>query len=283
MTHALALCRCPPCRISVCFPFVVVAVTRSTLCRLAPVIALAALAHAKLAFADIWAYVDAQGSSHVADYRVDSRYQLFYKGKTTLDVPAARDEDRAKATESLAGTLLLAHATDPARTKRYASLIEASAHANGLDPALVKAVMAVESAFEPRAVSDKGAIGLMQVLPETAERYGVRGDARRSGADKLFDPATNVRVGTHYLRDLLVRFENDLSLALAAYNAGEGAVAMHANRVPPFAETRDYVRLVRAVYAIYRPEAEAPRASIKVVKPTRNATAQDASRSSAVL
>lgn len=255
--------------------------SRSSLFRLTPLIALAAFAHPKLAFADIWAYVDAQGRSHVAERRVDSRYQLFYKGKTTLDVPAARDEERAHAIESLAGTPLLTHATDPARTKRYATLIEASAQANGLDPALVKAVMAVESAFDPRAVSDKGAIGLMQVLPETAERYGVHDDARRSGVDKLFDPATNVRVGTRYLRDLLARFENDLSLALAAYNAGEAAVATHANRVPPF--SRDYVRLVRAVYAIYRPERDAPRRPIEVLKPAPEATAQDASRSRAAL
>jgi soluble lytic murein transglycosylase-like protein len=261
-------------------PFYLVAVTRYHFFRLASVIALAALAHTNVASADIWAYVDAQGRSHVADRRVDSRYQLFYKGKTTLDVPAARDEDRAKAIASLAGTPLLAHATDAARTKRYASLIDANARANGLDPALVMAVMAVESAFDPRAVSDKGAIGLMQVLPETAERYGVRGDTRRSGAYKLFDPATNVRVGVRYLRDLLARFENDLSLALAAYNAGEGAVAMHANRVPPFAETRDYVRLVRAVYSIYRPENDAPRGPIKVLKRT---TAQDDPRPGAVL
>ena len=277
MTHSSALAG----ERRVEFPSIhIIAVIRSILLRLAPVIALAAFAHAKLAFADIWAYVDAQGRSHVADHRVDSRYQLFYKGKTTLDVPTARDEDRAKAIESLAGTPLFAHATDPARTKRYASIIESNARANGLDPALVKAVMAVESAFDPRAVSDKGAIGLMQVLPETAERYGVRSDKRRSRADKLFDPATNVRVGTRYLRDLLSRFENDLSLALAAYNAGEGAVTMHANRVPPFAETREYVRLVRAVYAIYRPQNDVQRGPMKVLKRT---TAQDDPRPDAVL
>ena len=82
----------------------------------------------------------------------------------------------------------------------------------------------------------------MQVIPDTGERYGLAGDARRSIAQLLLDPATNLRIGTRYLRDLLDRFENSLPLALAAYNAGEGSVAARENTVPPFAETRDFVR-----------------------------------------
>ena len=86
----------------------------------------------------------------------------------------------------------------------------------------MKAVVAVESAYEADAVSSKGALGLMQVIPETAARYGVTDDAKRTVAQKLKDPAINVSVGTRYLRDLLALFDNDVTLALAAYNAGEG-------------------------------------------------------------
>ena len=230
-------------------------------------IAVAIGACASPAFADLWAYVDPQGHSHVANRQVDARYTLFFKGATTLDAPEAPADARSRAIDALAGTRLYEQATDPARVHRFTSLIEANARSAGLDPALVLAVVAVESAFDPRAVSDKGAVGLMQILPDTGERYGVRTDAKRSTTDKLLDPATNVHVGTRYLRDLLARFGNDLSLALAAYNAGEGAVATHANRVPPFAETRDYVRLVRALYAVYRPAPPSPSGRVRIVKP----------------
>jgi soluble lytic murein transglycosylase-like protein len=110
----------------------------------------------------------------------------------------------------------------------------------------------------------------MQVLPETAERYGVAGDGHRSVADKLRDAALNVRIGTRYLRDLLARFDGDVALALAAYNAGEGAVARHANRIPPYDETRDYVTRVRQFYAIYRPLPAASPRRVQLVKRARS-------------
>jgi soluble lytic murein transglycosylase-like protein len=109
----------------------------------------------------------------------------------------------------------------------------------------------------------------MQVLPGTAERYGVAADRRRSVADKLHDPALNVRIGTRYLRDLLARFDGDVALALAAYNAGEGAVARHANRIPPYDETRNYVMRVRQFYAIYRPPLAASPGRVQLVKRAR--------------
>lgn len=223
-----------------------------------------ALFAAGTARADLWAYVDEQGRSHLANRQVDARYKLFFKGETTLDAPNPGAGERARAAEALTGTALLARATNPLVAKPYEAMIVSHARANGLDPALVKAVVAVESAFEPHAVSAKGAVGLMQVLPQTGERYGLADDARRSVTQQLFDPRTNLRIGTRYLRDLLARFANDLSLALAAYNAGEGAVAMHANRVPPFAETRDYVKLVQQVYALYRPDAQAARPAARI-------------------
>ena len=220
-------------------------------------------------WADLWAYVDAQGTSHVADHQVDGRYKLFFKGATTLDVRNAEAAARTRALDALAGTPLYQRMRSAA-SRAYDALIEENARENGLDPALVKAVVAVESGFDPQAVSDKGAIGLMQVLPETGERYGVSADARRSVSDKLRDPATNVRTGARYLRDLIARFPDAPALALAAYNAGEGMVETHGNRVPPFRETQQYVRLVQHVYALYRPHA--PSTPVRVVDPRKRVT-----------
>ncbi len=216
------------------------------------------------AHADLWAYVDEQGRSHVANQQVDARYTLFFKGDTTLDVPASLADQRAQAVRSLAGTRLYERATDERVTRRYAHLIDEHAKTSKLDPALVKAVIAVESAFDAQAVSVKGAVGLMQVIPDTGERYGLTADARRSTAQKLLDPATNLRIGTRYLRDLLDLFSNSVPLALAAYNAGEGSVTDHANTIPPFAETRDFVRRVQLVYALYRPLPTASPAPVRL-------------------
>src|SRR6476620_2715049 len=216
-------------------------------------LAVALLAVHATASADLWAYVDEQGRSHVANHQVDARYTLFFKGDTTLDVPASVADERAQAVRSLTGTRLYERATDERGTRRCARLIDEHAKTSRLDPALVKALIAVESAFDAQAVSVKGAVGLMQVIPDTGERYGLTGDAHRSTAQRLLEPATNLRLGTRYLRDLLDRFEDSLPLALAAYNAGEGSVAARDNTVPPFAETRTFVRLVQQVYALYRP------------------------------
>jgi soluble lytic murein transglycosylase-like protein len=127
-----------------------------------------------------------------------------------------------------------------------------------VDVALVKAVVAVESAFEPEVVSPKGAIGLMQVIPETAQRYGVNDDQRRSVAQKLLDPAINLRIGTHHLAALLALFANDVPLALAAYNAGEAIVVRYDNQIPPYPETQEYVKLVQQFYAMFRPPPPVP-------------------------
>jgi soluble lytic murein transglycosylase-like protein len=113
-----------------------------------------------------------------------------------------------------------------------ASLIRKAAHDTELPAQLLHAVIAVESGFDARAVSRKGALGLMQLMPATARKWGVRDP---------FDPAQNVSAGAAYLRSLLDRFNGDLELALAAYNAGEVAVIKAGYRIPPFAETRAYV------------------------------------------
>jgi soluble lytic murein transglycosylase-like protein len=131
--------------------------------------------------------------------------------------------------------------TDGAATKRQ-RIDAAIRHASSkfdVDEALIRAVIHVESRFNPDAVSPKGATGLMQLMPTTAHRFGVL---------NAKDPVQNILGGTQYLRVLLNQFDGDLKLALAAYNAGEGAVLKYRRRIPPYEETRDYVRLVLGSY-----------------------------------
>ncbi|QDX20550.1 lytic transglycosylase domain-containing protein [Pandoraea pnomenusa] len=130
----------------------------------------------------------------------------------------------------------------------FDALIQSSAAQHNVDPSLLKAVISVESAFIPSAVSPKGAVGLMQLIPSTAAQYGVVADAQGSIADKLTNPETNVSAGARHLRSLIERFPGNLSLALAAYNAGEGAVRRYDNRLPPYEETHRYVSEVLARY-----------------------------------
>jgi hypothetical protein len=123
------------------------------------------------------------------------------------------------------------------------TLAVATARRHGLDPELVLAVVSVESAFRPRAVSPRGAQGLMQLMPRTAESLGV---------EDAFDPEQNLDGGTRHLGFLLSLYEGDVERALAAYNAGEGAVARHGG-IPPFRETREYVRKVLEKYEQAKP------------------------------
>lgn len=114
---------------------------------------------------------------------------------------------------------------------------------NGVDPLLLYSVMHQESSFKSHAVSPKGARGLMQLMPGTAARYGVT---------NIFDPKQNIEGGARYLRFLLDRFNGDLNLALAGYNAGEGAVDKYGWRIPPYSETQEYVRRISRRYALLR-------------------------------
>jgi soluble lytic murein transglycosylase-like protein len=128
---------------------------------------------------------------------------------------------------------------NPAAAKPpYRELVEAAAARYGVDADLITSVIAVESNFDPKAVSRKNARGLMQLLPETAAQLGVK---------NIHDPAENIDAGTRYLRDLLQKYNNDLALALAAYNAGPDKVELY-GRVPPYAETISYVRRVKRGY-----------------------------------
>ena len=123
------------------------------------------------------------------------------------------------------------------------NLIVESSTRNGVDPVLVYAIMHQESTFKSHAVSPKGARGLMQLMPKTAVRYGVT---------NIFDPRQNIEGGTRYLRFLLDLFDGDVELALAGYNAGEGAVMKYGYRVPPYSETQEYVRRIGRRYALIR-------------------------------
>lgn len=130
-----------------------------------------------------------------------------------------------------------------ANKAQFDGIVDEIARLYGLDSALLHAVISVESRYRPSAVSRKGATGLMQLMPKTAKRYGVTDS---------FDPVQNLHGGARHLRYLLKTFNNDVGLALAAYNAGEGSVAKHGNRIPPFRETKKYVPRVLGFYRRYR-------------------------------
>lgn len=129
----------------------------------------------------------------------------------------------------------------PAGAERFAGLIEHIALSEGVDPALVHAVIAQESSYNPNALSPAGAAGLMQLMPATAADYGLTPEQR-------FDPALNIRAGVRHLKYLQGLFPGDLDLVLAAYNAGQGTVMRYGRQVPPFRETQHYVRTVQADY-----------------------------------
>jgi soluble lytic murein transglycosylase-like protein len=169
----------------------------------------------------IYAFTDSRGTVHYSNVPSDARYRLV--------IASPPGEDDATVTLQ---TLLQ-------KSQPYLGMIEHAAHANHLDPALVRAVIVAESACDPQATSRRGARGLMQLMPDTARQYGVR-DA--------FDPEQNIRAGSHYLRDLADRYQDDLQLILAAYNAGPQAVDSGGKKIPPFRETLDYVPRVLRIY-----------------------------------
>jgi hypothetical protein len=168
--------------------------------------------------AQIYSWHDAGGRLVLSDRPSDSVERTF----------AVRESSTVRATR----------AVQAAGNAAYDELIDEQARANAVRTDLVRAVVQVESAFNPYATSPKGAMGLMQLMPATAQHYGVT---------NAFNPAENVRAGVAYLRELLDRYDNNEQLALAAYNAGPGAVDRHGQNVPPYAETRQYVDRVRGL------------------------------------
>lgn len=172
---------------------------------------------------EIYKYVDQHGRVHLTDRPPHDGYQLI-----------------PRFGRSLAKTQRINYRDKELNKQRFSRRIARVARQYEVPEALIHAVISIESAYDPNAVSRAGAVGLMQLMPATAKRYGV---ANRR------DPAANLRGGTRYLRDLLNLFNSDLELVLAGYNAGENAVKKYGNRIPPFPETQNYVRKVLKVYA----------------------------------
>jgi soluble lytic murein transglycosylase-like protein len=163
--------------------------------------------------ADVYRYVDAQGITHFTNIPDNRKFKLWIREKRVLLKPALGNV-------------------------KYDTLIEAAAGRHRVDKALIKAVIKAESNFDHRAVSPKGAQGLMQLMPQTASNLQVINS---------FEPEANIEGGVRYLRYLIDVYGGDLHLALAAYNAGEKAVASHRG-IPPYSETRNYVRRVLDLY-----------------------------------
>ena len=226
------------------------------------VAALAGLLWAGAAQAQIWAFIDERGVAHFSNARLDERYELFAQGGSMLEInsspPAAPDAPLQPRPEpapaSPAQSRLMHYLTQSPRYKAVQHLLKEAAQTHRLEPELLQALIAAESGFDTQAVSPKGAVGLMQLMAPTAARYGVKSDRRSSIAQKLTDPAVNLRAGTRYLRDLMAMFPGRLDLALAAYNAGEGAVQRAGNKIPNYPETQNYVKTVMQLYAFLKPQ-----------------------------
>jgi soluble lytic murein transglycosylase-like protein len=172
----------------------------------------------------IYTYLDAQGLRHYTDIPDDNRYRLL----------SFAPQDRTASGDRYDMQLL-------AKATQYDAIIEHAAVSFALEPNLLRAVIVVESGFNSRAVSKRGAVGLMQLMPATASRFGV---------SNPYDARQNVHAGARYLKFLIDRFGQNVRLALAAYNAGEEAVDRNGGQIPPFSETLAYVPRVLKIYQI---------------------------------
>jgi hypothetical protein len=216
------------------------------------------LAVARPARADLAIFTDGRVVK-VADYRVDGDdIELFVPGggsftTSLLTVERIVDDEVPPPAElktlptrdtAIVYDLSYKAGRSPAVTSNFDALIDAQCRKSDFDPSLVSAVIRAESNFDPYARSRKGARGLMQLMPATARRLKVR---------RLYDPASNIRGGVEYLKELARRYGNRLELALAAYNAGEEAVDQYGG-VPPYRETVDYVKRVLRFWTGSSPE-----------------------------
>jgi soluble lytic murein transglycosylase-like protein len=186
------------------------------------IVVLLLTASAAGASSKIYLYIDEEGVRHYTDTPDSNRYRLL----------VLRPQDRTVSGDRYDARLL-------ARATQFDAIIEHAASASGVESNLLRAVIVVESGFNVRAMSKRGAVGLMQLMPETAARFGI---------SDSFDARQNVSAGARYLKFLLDRFGQNLSLALAAYNAGEDAVDRNGGQIPPFTETMAYVPRVLKIY-----------------------------------
>ncbi|MEJ7575696.1 MAG: lytic transglycosylase domain-containing protein [Pyrinomonadaceae bacterium] len=196
-------------------------------------------------FQSVWIHL-AGGARVEADSASETADGLWYKrAGLTIFIPSSRVKriERAASESLVASVSSMANLTRSrgwtTGSARIDELIKQNAALYGVDPYLIFCVMEQESQFNARALSPKGARGLMQLMPGTAARFGVR---------KISDPAENIRGGTRYLRELLTMFGGKVDLVLAGYNAGEGAVMRYGHRVPPYRETRNYVQRISTRY-----------------------------------
>lgn len=186
--------------------------------------------------AEVWQFVDGDGVVHMGNATAPAAAKgVIWLGRVTA-APQSGPPQRTASAQQFSGY----EAAKP--------LLESAARSQSIEPALVIAVAAAESAFNADAVSHKGALGLMQVMPATAERYGVAAKTLPDGKPAAMEPRVNAQIGSRYLADLLRMFDGDKELALAAYNAGEGAVIKHGRRIPPYPETQQYVERVMRYY-----------------------------------
>lgn len=214
----------------------------------------AALAVAAPARADVWGYVDDAGVAHFSAERLDERYQLFFRSGETLDTSRGNRGLPAYSPGATgAPPKLLAFFDVSPNYKAVKHLLREASVAQDIDYELLQALIATESGFNTHAVSPKGAVGLMQLMPPTAQQYGIRPDKKTTIEKKLTDPKTNIRAGSRHLRYLIDMFPGQLELAVAAYNAGEGAVQRAGNRIPNYPETKNYVKTVMQLYSHLKP------------------------------
>jgi soluble lytic murein transglycosylase-like protein len=179
------------------------------------------------ALADIYMFKDERGVVHFTNIPAnDKRYRLVRKEETTSDYARA-----AGLPQYVMPTAEM--------MRRYSPIIDAASRNHGVEVALVHAVITAESGYNASAVSRAGARGIMQLMPDTARRFGVQ---------NIMDPTENIHGGVKYLRELLTMFNGNKELAVAAYNAGENAVIRAGNRIPPYAETTHYVPKVLGLY-----------------------------------
>lgn len=168
-------------------------------------------------YADIYVYADSEGVLHFTNVPTSSNYKIYLREKP----------DRSLNSDV---------------TRRYDPIITEAAQRHGISFSLLKAMIKIESDFNPRAISTAGAMGLMQIMPENIKRLKIKDP---------FDPRENIMGGTRYLKQMIDRFNGKLVLALAAYNAGPNIVERY-QRIPPFTETEDYVEAVMKYYSIFK-------------------------------